>query len=265
MLERLVDFSFSHPRPAVLRAAGVEGVLRYLALDRAKAISVAEASQLHAAGLPYGLVYEDGPMDFAGGANAGGAKAAVAAPILAALTRAELWAPDRPVHCAVDGNLPTSLYRLTWEGIHAFAQLLERPEACYGPRPYLYWLEQNHGVRFLWESGSASYNTGPEPTKTLQHLVTVPPGCKPVSGVDWDLALVPDWGQFPAPAAPQSTEDDVILTHLHDGQAVAVFPAQSGYRPLGPEMQAWLLSAGYKWRPPLPQNPPLKNLGAFSA
>lgn len=95
-----------------------------------------------------------------------------------------------------------------------------------------------------------------------------------VGGVSCDLDLVGPgvsyygaWnlhGLVPSPTT-SSTEDEMILTHLHDGQAVVVFPAESGYRPLGPEMQAWLLSAGYQFKPPLPQNPPLKNLGPFSA
>lgn len=227
----LVDYSFARPAPDAIKAAGAHGVIRYLSSDAAKAISVAEARELHATGLSYALVYEDGPMDFSGGANAGAVKARIAALLLVALTDAGLWGHHCPIYAAVDGNLPQSDYVDTWEGIHAFASSLGRPDACYGPRPFLYWLEQEHEVSFLWECGSANFNTGPEPSrKTLQQLVVVPVGCRPLAGVDWDEALVNNWGQFPSPAPcpPSSPEESMLfLAKSFDGPATLLYDVQS--------------------------------------
>lgn len=263
----LVDYSFSRPAPAQLKAAGAEGVLRYVSSDAAKAITVAEAAALRASGLLFGLVYEDGPMDFSGGANAGVAKARIAAPILAGLERSGHWVTDRPVYAAVDGNLAQSAYVDTWEGIHAFASSLGRQDACYGPRPFLRWLEQQHDVRYLWELGSSSFNIGPEPAnKTLQQLVAVPAGCKSLDGVDWDTALVSDWGQFPAPvttplavAASQigTTDPAPYWARIwpdHPANAVdwcAIFVSwcfAAAGRPL-PKMDETVVTSGYAWCP----------------
>lgn len=202
-MSNLVDFSFSRPSTAAIKTAGASGVLRYVCsptISPGKGITTAEAKELEAAGLPYGLVYEDGVDDWVGGANAGAVKATIAGPTLKAIG----FGAGRPVYCAVDENLPALQYVDTWEGIHAFATALGRPDACYGPRPFLLWLQKNHGVEWLWELGSSSYNTGPEPTnKRIQQLVSCPSGCKVLGGVDWDVALTEDWGQFPAPVAPK--------------------------------------------------------------
>lgn len=182
---------------AAAKAAGYKGAIRYLSSFPAKNLSPEEHAKAHEAGLPVALVYEDGNNDFAGGANAGVAKAHVAAPILVALK----WGKDRPVYCAVDNDLPVSQYEISWEGIDTFAKALDRPAGAYAPRPFLCYLEAR-GVKFLWELASSSFNTGPEPrTRSLQQLVDqVSPG-----GVTCDVnnVLADDWGQFPAPAKPK--------------------------------------------------------------
>ena len=191
-MAQAVDFSFSRPAPAAIKAAGCAGVLRYICAELAKRITVAEHLTYRAAGIPVALVYEDGAGDFAGGANAGAAKAVIAAPQLVALA----WPKDRPVYAAIDENLPVALYQLAYEGIHAFASALGRPDAIYGPRPFGYWAWKTHGVEYFWELGSSSFNDGPEPpSKRLQQLV----GGSPIGGasVDYNTVLAEDWGQFP--------------------------------------------------------------------
>ena len=200
-MAQAVDFAFSRPAPSAIKAARCIGVLRYVCADTSKRITAAEAAAYHAVGLAVALVYEDGAEDFANGANAGAAKATIAAPQLKALGVPK----DRPVYCAIDGSLSPADFVLAYEGIHAFASLLGRPDAIYGPRPFLAWCQHTHGVEYLWELGSSSYNTGPEPTsgKRLQQLV----GGAPIGGcdVDYNDILEPDWGQWPyvAPQPPK--------------------------------------------------------------
>lgn len=254
-----IDFSFARPSPSAIKAASIDSVLRYVCEDQSKAISVAEASGYRVAGIAYGLVYEDGTSDFSGGANAGTAKARIAAPILTNLTRAGLWSPGRPVYCAVDENLARPLYSVTWAGIDAFASALGRPPACYGPRPFLLYLEQVHGVRYAWELGSSSFNTGPEPKgKTLQQLV----GGAPIGGssVDYDTILAPDWGQFPfhgapTPAPTPTTEDPPM--HLATNPTSGAIFLVSGSRKMpvaNPVKEAALAAQGIAAvNPPLTQ------------
>lgn len=202
MVTNLVDYSFTHPDPWAIRAAGATGVLRYSSLDPVKSFSVAEArALLHTFDLSYALVQEDGAADFVTGAEGGRAKANVARVLRDDLIAAGLWDRKLPIYCAVDENLPENLYAITYQGIQAFAKALGIPEAVYGPRPFLRYCELVRGVRYLWELGSSSFNTGPEPAKTIQQLVTVPTGCKELADVDWDQALVEDWGQFPRPVS----------------------------------------------------------------
>lgn len=254
----LVDYSVARPLPSAIKDTGARGCLRYVCsvlLCPGKGITVAEARAILAALLEYGLVYEDGANDFAGGAAVGRSKAAIALTTIHALLAADLWSLTRPIYCAVDENLPESLYASTAAGILAFAQALQCPPGCYGPRPFLRYLEQQHGVVWLWELGSSSFNTGLEPpaNKRLQQLVEIPAGCKAIDGVDWDEALTSDWGQFPAPVPPKPTpnpEDDVtphsetieigangqgtLKTSFAGGKVVSVLPEfGEGPKPAG--------------------------------
>ena len=53
-----IDYAWQHPDPAAIRAAGYTAVLRYLSNDPTKDVSAAEASQLGAAGLGVGIIWE---------------------------------------------------------------------------------------------------------------------------------------------------------------------------------------------------------------
>lgn len=225
----IIDFSFARPTPAEIKAARVAGVLRYITEVSSKCLTGPEAASYHAAGIPIGLVYEDAADDFAGGVNAGNAKAHIAAPILKTLG----VPAHRPVHCAVDCNLPQAAYPQTYAGIHAFCSTLGRPDAVYGPRPFLLWCEKTHGVEWLWELGSSSFNTGPEPTnKRLQQLVSKPSGVGTIGGVDYNAALCSDWGQWPAPlpAADQYALDHAMVQIDHAEALLAVAAHLAWYR-----------------------------------
>ncbi len=191
MQTSVVDFAFSRPAPAAIKASGYAGVIRYLCTDPAKAIGSAEAAGYLAAGLSIALVYEDGAADANGGAAVGAEKAAVAGPELSALG----VPAGRPVYFAVDEELSASLYPSAWACVETFARTLGRPAAVYGPRPLLAFCKQ-HGALYLWETGAASWNTGPEPPDVQLHQLAAQ---VVIDGaiVDVDVASVADWGQWP--------------------------------------------------------------------
>lgn len=194
------DFSSARPGATGLTTAKVFSVGRYistLADDQTKCLTPAEAALYHAKGISIWLVQEDGANDFQAGANAGAAKAHLAAPKIKAL-----GVPNtRPIYCAVDGALAPSAYQSTYEGIHAYCSAIGHPDALYGPRGFAYWYEKNHGLEWYWETAASSQNgTGPQPKCwKIQQLVSRPDGVALLSGVDYDNLLVPDWGQWPAP------------------------------------------------------------------
>ena len=190
------DFSFARPTPASLKAAGAVGVMRYVCKDSSKVITPAEAKSYLNAGLGLGLVYEDGAMDWSSQA-AGKSKAVTAIPILKSLG----WPAGRPVYAAVDMvDLPSSQYETVYQSIHAFCLATMTPDAAYGPRPFLLYCEEHHGMEWLWEMASSSANTGPEPTnKRLQQLVG---STGPLFGVDANTVMHNDWGQEPDPTPP---------------------------------------------------------------
>lgn len=68
---RAVDYSFSRPNPATIKAAGYDVVLRYLGGSTGKQLTSDEAAKLHAAGLAIGLVYESTADRAAAGRAAG--------------------------------------------------------------------------------------------------------------------------------------------------------------------------------------------------
>lgn len=173
------------------------GGLRYVSAYPVKNLTPAELAEAKTAKKEVGLVYEDDAMDFAGGSAVGLAKAKIAEPILAALP----WPAERPVYAALDGDLPAAQYAAAWAGVCAFADYLKRPRAVYGPRPFLLYCS-DRGCKYLWELGSADFNTGTEPTdRSLQQLNQQ----VYVAGVQCDLdqVFVLDWGQVPAPALPK--------------------------------------------------------------
>ena len=70
-----VDYSFSRPNLAELKAHGIRCVIRYISRDPNKCISRAEAQTLHRNGFEVGLVFEDSSANPLGGSAQGRADA----------------------------------------------------------------------------------------------------------------------------------------------------------------------------------------------
>lgn len=122
----IVDYSWTHPDPAVLRAAGYVGVMRYLARKvDAKLLQAAERDALHAAGLGIGLVWETTAS------RAGDGEAAGIADALTAEGLADgLGAPrELPIFYAVDFDATAAQVAPYFDGVRANAR---RPVGLYG-------------------------------------------------------------------------------------------------------------------------------------
>lgn len=95
-------------------------------------------------------------------------------------------------------------------------------------------------------------------------------GDVPMNGSSVDISITD--GVWPKAAAPQPVptpyapeETAMILTKLHDGTPVLLFPEKAAFRPVGPAWVSWLESAGMVMAPPMPRNTRLTNLGGLPA
>lgn len=232
-------------------------VCRYVSMTPGKCITAPEAKGYRTANKGLVLVYEDQALDGLGGASKGQQKAQLAAPILDAVG----WPAGCPVYFAFDfssGMYPGYTSAMV-DCALAFAAGIGRPAATYCDA----WLAETmhaNGVRYIWQFGeNVNGAEGPGPYASIwQGPPQTAPWGQPI---DPDTALVSDFGAW----MPDLPEDDMILTKLHDGQTVVLFPSLSGYRPVGPEWVAWFESVGYQMQPPLFQGAQVKNLGPFSA
>lgn len=97
----ILDYSYARPSVVDLHGANVTGVIRYLSHDQSKSATKQEISQLHAAGIPTALVFED-----AGGRPVGGAVPGKEDGIFAAEAAIDLGLPaGRPIYAACDFDL----------------------------------------------------------------------------------------------------------------------------------------------------------------
>jgi Rv2525c-like, glycoside hydrolase-like domain len=88
---RGIDYAWSHPGGAAIRAAGYGFVMRYLSRDASKNLTRAELADLRAHGLLVGVVWEGAAKDMLGGRAAGMTDARAAATQLGALGMADAF------------------------------------------------------------------------------------------------------------------------------------------------------------------------------
>jgi hypothetical protein len=122
---KVADYSFARPDPAALKAAGFEGVMRYISPSSKKNLTKAEAKRLHDAGLWIGLIWETTAARAGEGARAGAddVKWAEAAADKLGLPM------DCPIFFAVDFDAPASKVRPYFTAVKKGAK---RPTGSYG-------------------------------------------------------------------------------------------------------------------------------------
>lgn len=106
-----VDYSYSRPNLACLVQSGKHFVLRYLSHDENKALSAAEVSQIRAAGLGLGVVFEDAAGRATQGFAAGRDDAAFAAQQLL-----DCGVPPIPIYFAVDEDVDPASVQPYFDG-----------------------------------------------------------------------------------------------------------------------------------------------------
>lgn len=199
-----VDYSFSRPSPAALRAAGYTFAVRYLT-GSGKALTTSELDGLHAAGLTVAFISESSGQETLGGAAAGAQAGAVANAAMDALGVPH----DRPIYYTVDyddrghpGCLP-----LIASFLEA-AQHGRREARAYGSVRVIDYLRQPGYQTAAWSGNAVSAHAA-----IYQHQFMVN---FQGSMVDVNDARVSDFGQYPAPipeeiVTPQDKQDIVAL------------------------------------------------------
>lgn len=206
MTELAIDYSFSRPAPAAIKAAGVAGVIRYTTGD--KAITRVEAEVLRALGIWIALVRETDPSRINTAGSDGGMADAVEENGFAD----ELGYPaDAVIFYACDTTPSRAGAFAYFTGVRAAHRT--RLIGWYGGMQVGLALKAAGLVDVVWVANAASWSgfrhfdeLAPVARQAvgvsmLQSTVRTLPGLNP-SSYDLDEVLVPfpAWGSSPAPA-----------------------------------------------------------------
>lgn len=222
---RLYDYSFQHPDPAALRRVGAAGAMRYLTRSGPpKRITANEVTQLHAASLSIGLVYEDAAARATEGHAAGGQDAATAAK-----QALDLGYPQTcPIFYAVDTDVPPEQVFAYFRGISDWRPW--HPVGVYGSRAVVDGVLAAGLAVYAWQTVAWSYGR----VSPRAHLLQRVQATHPVPGCDENVVLhaFPLWAPTPAqprpqPAAPApqpaATQEDSEMRFITaDGVAVYI-------------------------------------------
>ncbi len=211
----IADYSFAHPDPARIKAAGYVVVVRYLSPDPAKNITPAELLALHALGLGVGLVWEAGATDELGAGPAGQAEAAAATTQALALG----FDQSRPIFFAADFAASGGQLNDVAAYLQAARRQSPYPVGVYGSVTTVDTMMAEGVVEWGWQTSAWSQGAVSARAQLYQRQTPVLSiaGAAPGS---WDenVALQPDWGGWFPPAQAQRP-----TTGPDAGQIVATF------------------------------------------
>jgi hypothetical protein len=192
-----VDFAWTKPAPAAVKASGYVGVIGYVSHDPAKNLTETQAQGYYAQGLDVLLVWESTGTDPANGAPAGAADAAAA-------EAQATWYPTDPAHpifYATDFG-PT---QAQMSAVLAYYEGVAGAHRAHGFGPYGddAVVETVHSARIgagafwqtvAWSAGVIS------PIANLFQRVTPTKPPIPGGGYDEDVLLIPITGAKPTPS-----------------------------------------------------------------
>ena len=240
MVTNGVDYAWSHPSPAALRAAEVRFVMRYLSTDAGKSLSEKEAAGLAAAGIWCGVVWETTADRMLDGRAAGAADARAAAGQAAACGMPS----SRPIYFAADFDASeTQVYAITAYLAGAASVLGSARVGIYGGL---------HVVRRALDSGHAAWGwqtmawSGGQ-WEARAHVRQT--GAVSIGGVQCDRnqAMTSDYGQWMPGKTPH--EEDDMPTAKEIAEAVWSHPIADP-RPKGrvatTKASSWLAMADIK-------------------
>jgi peptidoglycan hydrolase-like protein with peptidoglycan-binding domain len=209
----LIDYSAARPAPAVIKAVGYSGVMRYLSNDPKKNLQPAERDALLAAGLSIGLVWETTAARAADGFAAGAADAKTAEAQAAALG----FPAGLPIFYAVDFAAASSVVKPYFDGVRSVAK---RPVGIYGSLSVVDAALAGGWASYAWQSCAWSGSLVSQRAHLYQRMkATV---ANPISGTDENVVLRP----FPLWTASSSTAaSDVPPVFTKPAPAPAPKPA----------------------------------------
>lgn len=228
-----IDIAWARPTVAQIKATGATWVARYFSNDVTKNLTASEVQEYTAAGLGIVTVWEATAARALQGFAAGAADAQTAR-----AQRAGVGLPaDAPIHFAVDTDT-------TWGAVAAYFQgavsvLGLDLVGVYGG---LHVIEGAHtyGLKYLWQTVAWSGGVW-APYATIRQ-----PGGETLSGgADFDTAEVPDFGQYPRPAAPQPPQPPVQMEDdMPAGQLAPGFGVDPSGKVIHPELAALVALGG---------------------
>jgi hypothetical protein len=195
-----VDYSFSRPSPASIRAAGFTFVARYLSHESGKNLSASEAQSLIAAGLTIVCNWEDSATNSLSGYGQGVADAQAAASEALSVGQPS----TRPIYFSVDFDANSSqlgTIESYFEGVASVIGIART--GVYGGHYIVDSLFNDGKVQWGWQTYAWSYGSW-DPRAQFRQIQ---------NGIDndeedEDEAVVADFGQWPyaeAPPPPQPT------------------------------------------------------------
>jgi hypothetical protein len=212
------DYSYARPDPAVIKAAGYLGVVRYLSWQpNAKNITSGELAALWGAGLDVALVWETGAQAASGGYPIGHSEGAEALRQANALG----WPSTRPVYFVMEdpNQVPTSQWSVIEEYCHGLQDAgwpLERIGG-YGSQALIEHLHTSGFISWGWQVEGWSATVSAVCHLYQRDTPTLAPAAL-VGSIDEDAVLQADWGGWngqtisptpspsPAPVAAPSSQ-----------------------------------------------------------
>lgn len=235
---RAVDYSFSRPSLTALRAAGYDGIIRYLSWDAAKNLTRPEVDAAHAAGLWVALNWEGwGDLrEFGATVAAAASNGRTAGAEARRLCDAMAAPAGLPIFVSADYPAQPEHYEIIGAFLDAFAAASARPVGIYGGGPLIDWCLDHGHAALGWQTNATSWGV----TDRAVIRQALAPESGPFAGQIDPNTVTGDYRSFawtadfhPAPPG-QPEEDDMPMVYVHevptDGavHAVPVPPPHAG-------------------------------------
>lgn len=202
-----VDYSFSPPTVAQLKSAGVTFCCRYVGIPSSgKNLTLVEADALQHAGIDLVANYEGTKAGWMAGGRTAGVNAAKAAHADAV----RLGMPaGRPIYFSADYNATFDQYKTQIKPcLEGAASVIGTSRVgLYGGLEQVDWAYGDGVAPWVWQTYAWSYGTWSKHSRIQQYRNGQTLG----SGtVDYDRAIVTDFGQWRAP------EEEILTQEEHD-------------------------------------------------
>lgn len=251
------DWSTANLPVAVVKAAGVEGGIRYLSIpgfdqsrwkfNEDKRIKKPEYDTFRALNFPISLVMQVDKNDWQFGYNHGVDHGRA--------SLAQSRALGHPDSCGValavqDQGIPTSGIPTAVEYMHGYIDgrgLGRQP--CYGGTLVGEACIKAGYASWIWQAASSSWSPIPSSNVAIKQLTSKSYPQFPQSAYDENLILKSDWGQNPGPQIPTTPPEEEIMAFIafsDKGSPLCVAADCSNYFFLSANDYSALVGAGYK-------------------